>query len=250
MTMWFTNGWLRLGSKKRVQRSDDSGSDTDKENADRPAYPTMKKAKKKETPLFEGATPGDTGSWLLLQDQEGRMYWWNDVTGQWTYQLYGAPQQQNQGYPHLQQHHHQQQMMAPVQRVSYTQQHTAHLTHHHYNPNSLQHNSPPLGPVSPPHMWQQQQQQQQQQWGLLSPSAHGSGAALPASTAVGFGGFGWGLSSSDEEDEDEEEEEEVEAWAAEKKAGGTWDKFFDGRGLPVWIHSKTGSRTSVNPATV
>ena len=171
------------------------------------------------------------------------------MTGQWTYQLYGA-QQQTQGYPHLQHHqqHHQQQhqhLMAPMQRVSYSsQQHTAHLTHHHYNPNSLHHNSPPLGPVSPPHMWQQQHQ-----WGLLSPSAHSSGVGTAAAgTAVGFGALGWSLSSDDGDDEDDEDEE-AEAWAAEKKAGGTWDKFFDGRGLPVWIHSKTGSRTSVNPAT-
>lgn len=162
------------------------------------------------------------------------------MTGQMTYQLFSSPQHQNQGYPQLQ---HQQHMMAPVQQVSYSQQHTAHLTHHHhYNPNSLLHNSPPLGPVSPPHIWQQQQQQ----WSLLSPSAHGSGTALPAATAVGLGHFGWDASSFDEEDY---EEEEAEAWAAEKKAGGTWDKFFDGRGLPIWIHSKTGSRTNVNPAT-
>lgn len=39
--MWFTNGWLRLGSKKRAQRSDDAAAD--KENSDRPLYPTMKK---------------------------------------------------------------------------------------------------------------------------------------------------------------------------------------------------------------
>lgn len=32
-------------------------------------------AKKKEALPFEGAIPADTGSWLLMQDQEGRMYW-------------------------------------------------------------------------------------------------------------------------------------------------------------------------------
>lgn len=42
MTLWFTNGWLRLGSKKRAQRSDSDAEGADKENADRP-YPTMKK---------------------------------------------------------------------------------------------------------------------------------------------------------------------------------------------------------------
>lgn len=39
--MWFTNGWLRLGSKKRAPQPDNAEG-TDKENADRP-YPTMKK---------------------------------------------------------------------------------------------------------------------------------------------------------------------------------------------------------------
>lgn len=173
------------------------------------------------------------------------------MTGQWTYQFYGAPHQQGQGYSHLQQQQQQlhlqqqqqqQHMIAPMQQVSYSQQHTAHLTHHQYNPNSLHHNSPPLGPAPSPQMWQQQQQS----WGLLSPSAHGAGAAggLPAASAVGGFGPGWDLSS---DEGDEEEEEEMEAWAA--MAGGTWEKFFDGRGLPVWIHSKTAARTSVNPAT-
>lgn len=32
-------------------------------------------AKKKKTSPFAGATPADTGSWLLCQDQDGRMYW-------------------------------------------------------------------------------------------------------------------------------------------------------------------------------
>eukprot|EP00752_Nemacystus_decipiens_P007953 g7106.t1 len=234
MTLWFTNGWLRRGSKKRAQQPADKADGVDKEGADKPSYPTMKKAKKKEASPFEGVNPADTGSWLLLQDQEGRMYWWNDVTGQWTYQLYNS-----RGYPHLQQQlqHQHQHMMAPMQQVSYPQQHTAHLNHHpHYNPNGLHNTSPPLGPVSSPHsIWQQQQQ-----WGLLSPSAHsagGRGRAVPTAAAVGFGGLAWDPSFDDEDDEEEEE------------AGGTWEKFFDGRGLPVWIHSKTGSRTSVNPAT-
>lgn len=41
MTLWFTNGWLRRGSKKRAQSEDAATVDKENEN-DRP-YPTMKR---------------------------------------------------------------------------------------------------------------------------------------------------------------------------------------------------------------
>ncbi|CAM9122084.1 unnamed protein product [Scytosiphon promiscuus] len=244
MTSWFTNGWLRLGSKKRAQKED---NDNEEE------YPTMKKAKKTEDTTLAGASLAETGSWLLCQDREGRMYWWNDVTGQWTYQLYS---QQGQGYPHqqqqlLQQNHHHQQQHLLMSAYSQQQHHynpTNHH-HHHYNPNS----APAM------YMQQRQQLQQQQPWGLPSPSSR-----MPAAAALGSFGFGWGSGRSafgsfddagndddddDDDDDDEDEEEEEVEWTSGKKAGAAaWDKFFDGRGRAVWIHSATGTRSSIDPA--
>ncbi|CBN78877.1 hypothetical protein Esi_0152_0050 [Ectocarpus siliculosus] len=117
---------------------------------------------------------------------------------------------------------------------------------------------------------------QREPWGLVSPStstAMNHGASAAAASAVGGFGLGWasglssrgsGLSSrgsassasaggsgtrlsffglDDDDDDDDEEYEQLQGAAA----GSAWDMFFDGRGRPVWIHSRTGARTTINP---
>ncbi|CAB1102431.1 unnamed protein product [Ectocarpus sp. CCAP 1310/34] len=282
MTSWFTNGWLRLGSKKRGQQLG-SKDENDKENEG--WYPTNKKAKKTVKSAFAGAKPSNQGSWLLCQDREGRMYWWNDVTGQWTYQLYSSAQQQQQqqgqGYvqqqqqqqQHLLQQQQTQQMMPQMHhQMSYPQQ--QHSAAHLYNTSShsltRSASMSALGGASP-----QMYMAQHEPWGLVSPStstAMNHGASAAAASAVGGFGLGWasglssrgsGLSSRgsassasaggsgtrmsffglDDEDDDDEEYEQLQGAAA----GSAWDKFFDGQGRPVWIHSRTGARTTIDP---
>ncbi|CAN0445436.1 unnamed protein product [Laminaria digitata] len=133
---------------------------------------------------------------------------WNEVTGHWTYQLYNT--QQN----------------------------------YDYMPQQMMQNSNL--------MYQQQQQQQQyggmatspqylqQQSWLGSPSARESQGMFSGGAAA----WGWqqgGSYDHEEEDEDEEEEE---------VSKGVWDKYYtyrNGGRQPLWIHSATGIRTTVDP---
>lgn len=65
-------------------------------------------------------------------------------------------------------------------------------------------------------------------------SLAGSTAAAAASTA----GMSWTNYVQDDGDESDEEEEE---------AIGTWEKFYNSVGRPIWIHSITGERKTVDP---